>query len=318
VTANIDITALGAIPSTFAHHQDPTMYVDDEILLVATFHNSGDHPTGQFKVMLLLDGANVHEEWITDLHPLSHHDVSVARRGIAEGGHTLEAWADLTQHVAESEEGDNHAAGEFVVHPGSRKDQYIDEPEQTVEVHVSDAEWEKAGWKRVTVNVQIWDFLNNPLEHYDVYLMIEGQTDWLMPEHQMQQGAARFTHVMVHPSGALHLGCHAREDNAHPYLTGVFTAAINADQAVVIDAWQDTDIETWQDTDLDAKTKQWSISAKTSVKGGFKVLGVGAEVSAEVGGSYGESGTHTTGTARTHRVLIAKDDLVPQRPQRAV
>ncbi|MDT4943091.1 MAG: hypothetical protein QOJ34_3180 [Pseudonocardiales bacterium] len=312
---NIKVTEAGVIPENYAHTGDATLYDNEAALIVATVANEGGH-TGQFKVLLKLDGQHVHEEWINDLSANAHHTVTFAIHPHA-GQHHLMVVADTTSHVQETEEYfDNVAEVPFDVHV--RHVDFDDSEGTVVTGHVTDKQYEKAGWKRATVNVQVWDFLNNPLEDYDVMIVPEGESGWLQPEQQMTRGAARFPHVLVHPSGAIHVLCQARDANANPHLTGVFTATINADQAVVIDAWQDTDIETWADTDLDAKTTQWSVSAKTSVKGGFKILGAGVEASAEVGGTYGRSSTHTSGTVKTHRVLIAKPDLVPQRPQRPI
>jgi hypothetical protein len=312
---NIRVTEAGVIPENYAQTGDATLYDNEPALLVATVLNDAGH-TGQFKVLLKLDGQHVHEEWIHDLSANAQHTVSFSIHPRA-GQHQLMVVADSTDHVQETEEYfDNVAEVPFDVHV--RQVNFSDSEGEVVTAHVTDKQYEKAGWHRTTVNLQVWDFLNNPLQDFDVFIAPEGESGWLEPEHQMTQGAARFPHVLVHPSGAIHVLCRARDSNANPTLTGVFTATINADQAVVIDAWQDTDIETWADTDLEAKTSQWSVSAKTSIKGGFKILGVGAEASAEVGGTYGRSTTHTTGTVKTHRVLIAKSDLVPQRPQRAI
>jgi hypothetical protein len=316
VSINIEITGLGAVAADFAQRHDPTLYDRDELLLVATFHNHGDHATGQFKVMMLLDGANVHEEWI-HLEPNGQHDVSVSQN-LAAGGHQLEAWADLTDHVQESNEADNHAQAEIVVYEGTDKDEAVDEPDTVIVSNVGEADWKKAGFHKVTVHVQVWDFLNEPLRDYDVYLHVEGGAqDWLTPREQMDEGTAAFTEVWLHPSSNLHIGCHSRDPAVRwPYLTGIFTADVNANEAVVLHAWQDTEIETWTDSDLQAHATQWNASGTVSVKAGFKVLGVGAEVAAS--GTYGRGGgdTSTTGTARTHRVLVAKDNLLAQQPQR--
>jgi hypothetical protein len=313
---NIMVTEAGVIPENYAQTQDATLYDNEPALLVTTVAMQGEHH-GQFKVLMKVDDQHVHEQFI-HLSPNGQQTLSFAFHPRA-GEHQFMVVADSTDAVQETVEyTDNVAEVPFDVHYR----QVQGDPED-VPVHVTEKQWAEHGWsaKPVTVHLQVWDFLNNPLEDYDVHISFEsqdGMTPWQSPEHQMTKGAARFPGVHVRPSGAIHVLCQARGDNAHPQLQGTFTATINTDNAVVIDAWQDTDIETWADTDLDAKTKQWSVSAKTSVKGGFKVLGIGAEASVEVGGTYGQSDTHTTGTVKTHRVLIAKPDLVPQKPARAV
>ena len=310
---NIQVTEVHVLPKHYQQSGDMTLYDNEEADVIARITNEGGH-TGQFKVMVKVDGQNVHDEWIHDLTGSSEDWMYVPLMHVKAGEHNLMVIADATSRVTETEEYfDNVVEQTFTVHY-----RQVNADEHKVDVHVTEKQWEQAGWKRVTVNVQVWDFLNNPLADFDVFLMVDGTDTWLNPEHQMQHGAARFTKVLVHPSGALHIGCKSRSGAAVPYLSGVFTAAINTDNAVVIDAWQDTDIETWTDSDLHTHTSQWSVSAKTSVKGGFKILGAGGEASVEVGGTYGQSDSDATGRSKAHRVLIAKPDLVAQKPQRGV
>jgi len=316
VTAEINIPNIGAIPANFAHTNDPTMYVDDEILLVATFHNGGDVATGQFKIMLILDGSNVHEEWIHDLHPGAHHNVAVPWRGLGDGGHELEALADVTHHVNESDLSGNMAKGEFVILGSSRKDEYVDEPGTTIQDHLTDKQWLDAGWKKATVHLSVWDFAGNPLSDYDVMVRVEGQTEWIHPEHPMQEGAATFPKMFVHPSGQLNVHCQARGANAFPQLSGVFDTPINTDQAVVIHAWQHAEPTQWTDSDVHTHTAQWQVTGSESIKGGFKILDIGVESNTTVGGSYGQSDADAHGRSKTYRVWVASAALYPQTPQR--
>jgi hypothetical protein len=310
---NIQVAEFGVLPANYAQTQDATLYDNEPAEVVARISNVGGH-TGQFKVMVKVDGQNVHDEWIHDLSGGGEKWLVVPLQHLRAGEHHLMVLADTTSRVDETEEYfDNVGEKSFEVHY-----RQINADPDKIEVHVSEQQWEKAGWKRANVYVQIWDYDNHPLANYDVYLNVEGQSDWHpAAQNPMQDGAAEFHKLLLHPDAPLHIMCQTSHDGLLPRLDGTFDANINAHGNVQIKSWQDAAIDTFQAADQHAVALQLSASLQVSGKVGFKVLGMGAEagVSATGGVSHTTTDTHTT--SRTFRILYPKTGLLPQQPTRA-
>ncbi len=310
---NIKVSETNVYPDHFQQTGDMTLYDNEGAQIVTRIANEGGH-TGQFKVLVKLDGQHVHEEWIHDLSSQGEKWLHVPIAHLPAGQHQVEIYADITSRVQETEEWfDNKEEVPFEVHY-----RQINADPDKVEVHVSEQQWEKAGWKRANVYVQIWDYDNHPLADYEAYLNVEGQSDWQPAAHNpMQHGAAEFHKLLLHPDAPLHIMCQTSHEGLLPRLEGTFDANINDHGNVQIHSWQDAAIDTFQAADQHAVALQLSASLQVSGKVGFKVLGMGAEagVSATGGVSHTTTDTHTT--SRTFRILYPKTSLLPQQPTRA-
>jgi CARDB len=285
---------------------DPTLYDGEGAMVVYRLANEGEH-TGQFKVQVNLDWKHVHEEWVHDLGANSEKVLHFHVKQLHAGEHVLEIVADATDRVAETQEyWDNIARIHFQV--GTRVQHLEDE---VVEVHISEKQWEKAGWKRGNVYVQIWDYDNNPLTGYDIHLNVQGQDKWHAPTTPLKNGAAEFNHLLLHPGGTLHLVCQTHEKGLLPKLEGQFHANLSANNIVQIDAWQDTAIETYSAADAHSLANQLSVAGKVS----FKILGDRGGV--EVGGGYQRTTTDMHTDMKVWRVLVPKKALLPQAPARS-
>jgi hypothetical protein len=310
---NIKVDEVHVVPKNYQQSGDMTLYDNEEADVLARISNSGGH-TGQFKVMVKVDGQSVLDEWIHDLSGQGEEWLYVPIPHVKAGDHQLAVLADYTSRVEETEDYfDNVVEETFTVH--YRQIQGDAEP---VEVSVSEKEWEKAGWKRANVYLQIWDYDNHPLAGYDVHLNVQGQSDWHKAEGgALQHGAAEWHKLLLHPDAPLNLMCQTAQDGLLPQLDGTFEATINEHGNVQLKAWQDAAIDTFQAADQHAVALQLSASLQVSGKVSFKILGAGAEAGASVTGGVSHTTTDTHTDTHTFRVLYPKSDLLPQQPTRS-